>query len=113
MLNNQSVGQNLAFLRKLNNMTQAKVSDYLGINRVELSYYEGGVRNVPVNILNKLADLYQVQLIDILEMNQEDKSIHRIAFRADNLSKEGYKAISEFRKIVKNYLKMKKLEDRQ
>lgn len=106
--------ENLAFLREFNNMTQDKVSEYLGINRVELSYYENGSRNAPLEVLNKLSDLYQVQLIDILEMKEEDrKAKSAMAFRADDLSVEGYKAIADFGKIVKNYLKMKKTDERK
>jgi len=111
---NQIIGENITFLRKLFNMTQENVSEYLGINRVELSYYENGNRNAPLDVLNKLSDLYQVQLIDILEMKEEDrKAKSAMAFRADDLSVEGYKAIADFGKIVKNYLKMKKIEERK
>jgi transcriptional regulator with XRE-family HTH domain len=114
MEQSQTIGKNLSFLRELNNMTQDKVSEYLGINRVELSYYETGKRNTPLDILNKLSDLYQVQLIDLLEMKEEDRKAKIVmAFRAEGLSAEGYKAIGEFGKIVKNYLKMKSIEERK
>ncbi len=109
-----TIGKNLAFLRDINKMTQEKVAEYLGINRVELSYYENGSRNTPLDILNKLSDLYQVQLIDILEMKEEDRKAKAVmAFRAEGLSTEGYKAIGEFGKIVKNYIKMKSIEERK
>ncbi len=112
MVTSKTIGENLSFLRKLNKMTQDNVSEFLGINRVELSYYENGQRNCPLNILNKLADLYRVELIDIMNMDTEDKSIHKIAFRSNDLSKGGYLALAEFGKIIKNYLKMKKIESR-
>ncbi|MEI7483388.1 MAG: helix-turn-helix transcriptional regulator [Ignavibacteriota bacterium] len=109
-----TIGKNLAFLRELNNMTQEKVAEYLGIKRETISYYENGSRNTPLDILNNLSDLYQVQLIDILEMKEEDrKAKTAMAFRAEGLSSEGYKAIGEFGKIVKNYLKMKRIEERK
>ncbi|MFA5010675.1 MAG: helix-turn-helix transcriptional regulator [Ignavibacteria bacterium] len=108
------IGKNIAFFRKLNNMTQESLSEYLGINRAELSYYETGERKTPLDILNKLSDLFQVELIDLLEMYEEDrKERAALSFRADELSKEGYKAIGEFGKVVKNYLKMKRIEKRQ
>lgn len=108
------IGRNIAFFRKSNNMTQESLSEYLGINRAELSYYETGERKTPLDILNKLSDLFQVELIDLLEMQEEDrKERTALSFRADELSKEGYKAIGEFGKVVKNYLKMKRIEEKQ
>lgn len=108
------IGKNIAFFRKANNMTQESLSEYLGINRAELSYYETGERNPPLNILNKLSDLFQIELIELLEMQEEDRKEREVlSFRAEGLSKEGYKAIGDFGKVVKNYLKMNRIEERQ
>lgn len=103
------IGKNLKALRKQLGYTQEAVADYLGINRVELSYYEGGTRTIPSEKLSKLAELYSIDEYDLYE---EDEMLLKnniaFAFRAENLTSEDLNSIASFRKIATNYLKMQK-----
>ena len=47
-------------IRKQRNLNQQKVAMDLNISREALSYYENGKRDIPTEVLNKLADFYGV-----------------------------------------------------
>lgn len=46
-------------LREDNDLTQAQLAKYLNISQVAYSYYEIGKRNIPLDIIIKLADFYK------------------------------------------------------
>ena len=45
-------------LREDLDLSQANIADYLGCSQVAYSYYEIGRRNLPIDLLCKLADFY-------------------------------------------------------
>lgn len=49
-------------LREDNELTQSKLAEQLHVKQNTYSQYENGQRQVPLNILIKLADLYNVTL---------------------------------------------------
>lgn len=53
-------------LRNDNDLTQQKVADYLMCNRQVYARYERGLREIPVSMLIKLADLYGTSVDYIL-----------------------------------------------
>jgi predicted transcriptional regulator len=107
------IGKNLAKLRDLNALTQVQVSKILKINRVELSYYETGARPAPLDVLNRLSELYGTELIDILEMNEKDLTVKSaFAFRAKELNELDLNTLADFRKIIKNYINMRRIEQK-
>ncbi len=54
-------------LRTDNDLTQQQVSEYLMCNRQVYARYERGLREIPVSMLIKLADLYKTSVDYILE----------------------------------------------
>ena len=52
-------------LREDNDLTQFEISKMLNISQVAYSYYELNKRNIPIEILSKLADYYNLSLIHI------------------------------------------------
>ena len=62
-------------LRIDGDLTQQQVADYLMCNRQVYSRYERGLREIPVSMLIKLADLYKT-------------SVDYILGRTDNVSEE-------------------------
>lgn len=54
--------ENIRNLRTDNGYTQKQVAAYLGVSQNTYSQYEIGVLNYPVDVLNKLADLYGVSI---------------------------------------------------
>lgn len=49
-------------LRTDNDLTQQQVADYLMCNRQVYARYERGLREIPVSMLIKLADLYKTSV---------------------------------------------------
>ena len=52
--------ENIRSLRIDNGYTQRQIGEYLGISQNTYSQYEIGVLNYPVDVIMKLADLYNV-----------------------------------------------------
>lgn len=59
--------ERLRNLREDLDMTQAQVGEYLHISQRAYAHYEAGTRDIPIEILVQLADLYQVNIDYILE----------------------------------------------
>lgn len=104
------ITKNLKALREANGFTQERLAAYLGIGRSAYSNYELGEREIPLNIVESLANLYGCDLFSLYEENENVlKNALATAFRVDNLSDEDLKQIAIFKKVVKHYLKMDKL----
>lgn len=54
--------ERLRNLREDFDMTQVQVGEYLHISQRSYAYYEAGAREIPIEILIELANLYQVNL---------------------------------------------------
>ena len=52
------IGIKLREARKKSGLTQSQVAELIGINKAQLSYYETATREINLNILEKLANLY-------------------------------------------------------
>lgn len=107
-----TTGAILKAFRERNNLSQEAVASFLGIkNREVLSYYENDTREAPLEILEKLADLYGAELADFFETENEQVQANvAFAFRADGICDADLNAIAQFRKVVKNYFKIIELE---
>ncbi|MBQ7128598.1 MAG: helix-turn-helix transcriptional regulator [Clostridia bacterium] len=55
-------------LREDNDVTQQEICDYLNIKQPQYSRYERGVRDVPSDVLIKLAKFYNTSVDYILEL---------------------------------------------
>ena len=62
---NRVVGQNLKYLRKLNNLNQSKVGNALGVSFQQIQKYEKGKNGLSALRLKQLADKFKVSL-DVL-----------------------------------------------
>lgn len=49
-------------LREDNDLTQSEISKLLNISQVAYSYYELNKRNIPLELLSKLADYYNISI---------------------------------------------------
>ncbi|MCU7491352.1 MAG: helix-turn-helix transcriptional regulator [Ignavibacteria bacterium] len=105
------IGENLRAFREKMGLSQQEVADFLGIQRANISYYETEARNIPLKHLESLADLFGVELADLLEENPSQKNVNiAFAFRTGTLNSRDLEAIAGFRKIVKNYIKLTNIE---
>lgn len=97
-------------LRDKYEYTQDKVAVFLGIKREMISFYETGEREVPLEILEKLSDLFGVDL-DVFFIDNVDEAVAEVvfAFRKNDFDNDDMEAMAAFGKIVKNYLKINNL----
>lgn len=97
-------------LRDKYGYTQDKVAEFLGIKREMISFYETGEREVPLEVLEKLSDLFGVDL-DVFFVDNVDEALAEVvfAYRKNDFDDDNMDAMSEFGKIVKNYLKINNL----
>lgn len=54
--------ERLRNLREDRDITQSQIGEYLHISQRAYAHYEAGTRDIPVEILIKLADFYNVNL---------------------------------------------------
>lgn len=108
---NMDLGNALKTFREKNSFSQEDVASFLSVKREVLSYYENNSREPSLEILQKLANLYGVEMIAFFETNEDKaKTNLAFAFRADEIAENDFKVISGFKKVVMNYLKMVELE---
>jgi len=106
---NQILGKNIRKFREKLELSQEELASYLGISRVELNYYENDNRNIPSSVISNSAKLFMIDEYDLYEEDESSVQANvAFAFRADSLDPNDLHSIADFRKIVHNYLKMKK-----
>lgn len=110
MEQNKIIGSNIKAFREKLGLTQEKIADYLEVTREMISHYEQGIRNIPTSVITKLANLFGVDEYDLFEPDAEQSSANvALAFRIDDFNEEDLIGVAKFRKIVTNYLGMKRL----
>lgn len=106
-----TIQSNIKAIRNKLGYTQAVVADVLGIARSTYTEYETKDIDIPFDTLEKLSDFFGVELASFFaeDDNQLNDSLV-CAFRMDNASRDDLKRIAHFKSIVKNYIKMKRIE---
>lgn len=108
------IGQNIKILREKMGLTQEALAQYLGTKRESIGYYEIGQRSIPSAQLSKLANLFCMNEYDFYEQDVQNKNINiAFAFRAEELQTQDLESIARFKKIVRNYISMKKAADNE
>jgi transcriptional regulator with XRE-family HTH domain len=98
-------------LREKFGYVQEKVAEFLGVSRELVSMYETGEREIPIEVIEKLSDLFCVDPEAFFAENPEEAMAQvAFAFRKDEIDAGDLSEIAAFGKIVKNYLKIKKLD---
>ena len=106
-----TIQNNIKAIRKKLGYTQETVADVLGIARPTYTEYETKDIDIPFDALEKLSDFFGVELTSFFAENKNQLNDSLVcAFRMDNASIEDLKRISHFKSIVKNYIKMKRIE---
>ncbi|TKI49852.1 MULTISPECIES: helix-turn-helix domain-containing protein [Lysinibacillus] len=90
------LGGRLKYLRKSNNKTQQDIADILGITRPAYTAYEQGKRNPDYEILEKIADYYNVSIDYLLGRTDNKGALHTQAGISDN----EYNNLSAYQKEV-------------
>lgn len=104
------IASNIKRLRDACGFTQDTVANYLNVNRSAYANYETGARELPLHLMEQLADLYGCEMYDLYSEDQNVVSaMLATAFRVDTLAREDMEQIAAFKRIVNNSLKMDKL----
>lgn len=107
MDNNQIIASNIAKIRKNAGHTQDSIAKFLGISQAAYSKYESAELDIPIHVIEKLANLFGVDAYDFYEENMELQLANTIfAFRADDVQPEDMASIARFKKIIRNYINM-------
>lgn len=70
--------QRLEDLRVDSDKTQAEIAEYLGCQREVYRRYEKGTRQIPIDLLIKLAELYHVNLDYMVGLTDYKKPYPRV-----------------------------------
>jgi len=106
MCTSKIVGKNIQRYRLVNDYTLDNIATFLEIDYETLSDFENGIGNLSVINLSRIADLFGVELDELLSENTSsiiDKTHNHTLTDID------IQSIFEFNRIVLNYTKMKRL----
>lgn len=105
-MENAFLGEQLKKLRTKFGYTQADISSLLGVDQSLISKYESGERQVSVDTLEKLGDLY---CCDLVHTPPVVSPAIQVAFRASNIDASNMKAIQTVNRVVLNSVFMAEL----
>lgn len=72
------LGKNLKYYRLKNNMTMKELAEKIGVTNMAISNYESGKRTPDMQILNKLAEVLNIKIMDFMSVRDENlKFVHR------------------------------------
>ena len=104
------IGQNIVRIREKLRLKQDDVANFLKISRTMMCFYEKGEREISIDQLESLANLFGVDLVDLLSVNENEQQLaYAFAFKATELTTIDLNSIADFQNVVKSYLKMKKI----
>ena len=102
-MENVILGERLKELRTKFKYTQADISSLLGVDQSLISKYESGERQISVDMLEKLGDLY---CCDLVHAPEADSPAIQVAFRADSIDASNMRSIQAVNRIVLNSIFM-------
>lgn len=70
----ENFGNKIRELRLSRNLTQAELSRLIGISKSSVVNYETGTRKIPLTLIRKFADFFNVSLDDLLGITEELES---------------------------------------
>ena len=105
-----NMGKKLQEARKKVGLTQDQVAKVLEINKVQLSYYESGSREISISLLDKLSNLYGYNVEYFLGNEEQADPDVQIAFRGDELCDEDLEVVSFAKTFLRNLSEMQILQ---
>ena len=106
-----AIYEKLRMMREEAGLRQGQIADYLGVTQTFISKVATGERNLTVDQLESIVNLYGYSLAAFADMEQDVHPI-RFAFRAQDVSQDDLRSIADIGKIAINSRFMAKvLED--
>ncbi|HBC69050.1 MAG TPA: XRE family transcriptional regulator [Sutterella sp.] len=100
--------EKLKMMREKAGLRQGQIADFLGVSQTFVSKVEAGERNLSVDQLEALVNLYGYDLASFADESLEVHPI-KFAFRAQDVSQDDLHVIADINKIVINSRFMTKL----
>ncbi len=104
----EAIYEKLKKMREEAGLRQGQIAGFLGVTQTYISKVETGERNLTVDQLENLVNLYGYSLSSFADM-QEDAQPIRFSFRAQEISQEDLRVIADVGRIVINSRFMKKI----
>lgn len=82
------INEKLKYYRAKNNFTQTQVSVALGIDRSTYSYYELGKTIPSINMLSKIAKLFNIGIFDLLDAEKGSDHLSSTTYNPGYLTGE-------------------------
>ncbi len=103
------VARNIKSLREREGLTQEQLGGYLGISKEQVNYIENLKRPIDVIKLKKVADLFRVQVDDL--MNEETIKNLEVAysFRTDDVDGSTLEAVAFLNEFSNDLLRLRKI----
>ena len=96
-----AIYEKLKMMREKAGLRQGQIADYLGVTQTFISKVETGERNLTVDQLESVVNLYGYSLA-AFENVEEDTHPIQFAFRAQDVSQEDLHIIAEIGKVAIN-----------
>ncbi|MBO5565596.1 MAG: helix-turn-helix transcriptional regulator [Succinivibrio sp.] len=103
-----AINEKLKMMREKAGLRQGQIADYLGVTQTYISKVENGERNLTVDQLENLVNLYGYSLDSFANMEQDAHPI-QFAFRAQDVSQDDLHIIADIGKIAINSKFMAKI----
>jgi transcriptional regulator with XRE-family HTH domain len=105
------LGSNLEYYRTKADLTIKQVAEYLEVPEDVYLEYENERDSISLMVLQKLEDLLNVEMYDILKVDviKHEHEFQRVSLKGR--CKKDLQSISSFYKIIRNYIKLKTLKD--
>ncbi len=68
-----NLSERLKMLRKINDLTQEQLSDYMGVSPQAVSRWETGVTSPDISALPQLAELFNISVDELLGIDEKKK----------------------------------------
>lgn len=103
-----AIYEKLKLMREQSGLRQGQIAAYLGVTQTFISKVETGERNLTVDQLENLVNLYGYSLSTFADA-ETDASPIRFAYRAGDVNQEDLEAIADIGKIAINSRFMAKM----
>ena len=103
------VAVNIKKLREKQGLTQEQLGDYLGISKEQVSYIENLKRPIDVIKLKKIADLFGVQVDDLMNEKMTKNLEVAYSFRTEFVDGNTLEAVAFLNEFSNDLLRLRKI----